>query len=811
MKKLILALCFCVPLICNSQCYLQPNGVTTDPRNNFQNAENPVDPIYTNQFFDWTQDFFHNLNWQSTSGPTSANQPHSLPDNSTTLIYNNDDFNPENGWELLRFNKGYINYWEDDEGIGTPNTTNNSVYYILYNKYRSLIRVYFMISPSQADYDYFRVNLKFNDEQYNRTAILSSAEKVIKPLIHFEPTLAISSTNQFYNSDYLWYYADFTVMYDPCTCDNTLEMEFQLETVNEVDIVINGTSQGQIEMLNSSNSVNNFASFTGAAQSVANNVQSGQKYFKDLSSFFGNVDDNTSGDNDTKDRIRSGLQHLDSWFGDDKLNFLRHLPYLGEALSLVNIFVGSKSNQIPPMGMELSHHFSGTFSDIIPRDLFTMQMPGSANIQHNNRYPLYNEVLGVANILDRPKINTVFAPRYLAGSRFRNKEQYVIGMWAKHKIGASLSSDEEIKIIINPASDLELIEVYGQLHFNFLSDIPLDWIENKDDLTIVDSKNYLSPIVPLSCLTNYAFFIDIYKETLIGDDVGYNISRKNDIINAVTSKDYLRLFNTVSLVITMNLKNSDGKQFIHRYSFEANNITKNVNLDYYGHDYFGPGFYVYRNINDDIFWGSSNINWSFFDKEHNFTYENQIINESKIVKDWISVKGTTEIIEQTNGQRTTLTAGRRINIEENVDIEPGVELKIDITDLDCAPTIPLASVSDIENICTDLSYLDKAMPMISPFDENYSDKEDFSNIEIHLYPNPTSNYFLVTASNFNNNFQANVNVFDLQGKSVLNKKLMLGIDYGEQKIDFDLNSGVYIVEIIKPDRSSFRKKLIIKK
>ncbi|MCH8547115.1 MAG: hypothetical protein LAT54_10315 [Cryomorphaceae bacterium] len=39
----------------------------------------------------------------------------------------------------------------------------------------------------------------------------------------------------------------------------------------------------------------------------------------------------------------------------------------------------------------------------------------------------------------------------------------------------------------------------------------------------------------------------------------------------------------------------------------------------------------------------------------------------------------------------------------------------------------------------------------------------------------------------------------------------MGIDYGEQKIDFDLNSGVYIVEIIKPDRSSFRKKLIIKK
>jgi len=119
MRNLLLFALLNLPIISYSQCYLDVNGVTTDPRNSFQNAVNPVDPEFTNRFFDWTKDIFTNLNWVSTiQGPPIANQPHNLPDNSTALIYNNDDFKPDDGWELIRYNKGYLNFWEDDDGNG---------------------------------------------------------------------------------------------------------------------------------------------------------------------------------------------------------------------------------------------------------------------------------------------------------------------------------------------------------------------------------------------------------------------------------------------------------------------------------------------------------------------------------------------------------------------------------------------------------------------------------------------------------------------------------------------------------------------
>ncbi len=815
MKKLLLALYFfSVPLFCKSQCYLQPNGVTTDPRNNFQNAENPVDPIYTNQFFDWTQDYFHNLNWQNTSGPTSANQPHNLPDNSTAFIYNNDDFMPENGWELLRFNKGYINYWEDDEGIGTPNTTNNSVYFILYNKYRSLIRVYFMISPSQADYDYFRVNLKFKDIQMNRTAILSSAEKVIKPLIHFDPLLKLSSTYQFFNSSYLWYFADFTIMYDPCTCDNTLEIEFELETVHEVEIVLNGTSSGQsapIDILNSSNSVNNFNNIRGTMQSVGNNVQSGQKYFKDVSTFFGNIDDDTSGDPDTKDKMQSGLQHLNNWMGDNNLNFLRYLPYVGEALSLVNIFVGSQSSQlnIPPMGMELSHHFSGTLTDIIPRDLFTLQMPGSANIQQNNRYPLYNEVLGVMNILDRPTVKSCTEITQVFGTDYRDAGRKVTKVTADYKLGVSLSEDD-VDIIINPASELQLEEVFAQIQISFFNDIELGWIQNIGDIIRVDKRNFVTPMVPLSCFNEYAFFIDIQKEFSISKK-GINFVEVDAILNKTNNQAFMQFLRSNSVVLTAVLKNNNGDRFLHRYTFQSENTEQPSVLDFEGNETFAPGFNMYKNFENDPFWGSSNLNWNMVGLSDHHVYSFEFINQSKVVKESISVESSIAH-SQSNGNTTHLVAGKKIIVDENSIIFPGVKLRIGVNEMVCDPIIPTANISMVTEACNSIEYKNKAMPRI----EIESNHTDFLNnvvneVTLRYYPNPATDNIFIASQNAQNNLNVKITILDLQGKRVLDKRINLTPNNTEHLIDVQqLPSGLYIIETTLPDNTLTREKLIIK-
>ena len=129
------------------------------------------------------------------------------------------------------------------------------------------------------------------------------------------------------------------------------------------------------------------------------------------------------------------------------------------------------------MSIQLEHRFTGSLtlaSNYIDRSIYT---PGSSFTPQNTnaldqplpngdpRYPIYNEILGVYTLLDKPKVDMYTGLTYL-----EQEEDYQQGDPPQFRVVESRSrkwfkiDQQSIKIAVNPASLLTLEETYCQLN-----------------------------------------------------------------------------------------------------------------------------------------------------------------------------------------------------------------------------------------------------------------------------------------------------------------------------------------------------------
>jgi hypothetical protein len=827
MKKLLLFFIYFAPMIIFGQCYLEPNGVTTDPRNNFNNAENPLHPQYKNRFFDWTQSYFTNLHWAPhATGATTVIHPHSLPNDAVISLYNNNDFFPEDGWELLCFNMGYLNFWDDPNGVGDPNNLNEIVYYVLYNKNRSLIRVYFRLANLLTDYKVFLVSLGFSGISEHKTAVFSSVEKVVSPLLDFDPLLEMQATNAFFGN-HKWHYADFTVMYDPCTCDNTAEIEINFQTTNRASILLTGTSTGNDTLVSTLEGWNRLNAFSFAMEKSKNQLLGGQKYFRDMQVALAHSDKNTADANSTT-KVYLGLNYLSQALTFGGVNTLSSNPYIGEALSIFNTFVGASSTatvKVPPMAIELNHNFTSVFGQRSNSSNQIVQVPGSKNISLNDKYPLYNETIGVLNLLDKPRIYTTIGLKKARTWTFSapaigEDKSYIDKVRATYTVGAALSKDM-VDLVINPASNLEVAEVFGQIHIQFDDNPVIDFngygnFINPSGIIRIDDKNFVSPIVPLSCLNDYAFFMDFETEFNLFD-LGITLDQPGAFaIAAMNHYASLQFKSHANLILTVHLKDSQGKSYIHRYTFKSENASKEIMLDVSQNgnsDNFHPIITHSRNIMNDLFWGSSNYNWSFIDLEDSHAYENKIIQESKTAFNNIVVNGESTIMEQNNGGATELIAGMFIEINDGVSIEPDVELRIENYLTGCSSmSYPIADFSKVANACTDQRYINRARPHGKNKIHLDSNLLEHSDYYFDFYPNPASDHLSIRCNSLKGQVGSNVRILDLQGRVVFQNQLYFEANGFIHSIPLaNLPNGLYLIEVVSFDGQVWREKVIIQK
>jgi hypothetical protein len=252
------------------------NGISTDPDNLINNAC----PDLKNDF-EWrikqnpsvvsvNPEFY--IVYDEFGAPKSVRNPFNDPGNhdySHLDDNHNSNYNPEDGWELLKvdfgaesnFNTGWTQLPQDEPGLNPEQGGAKLPYMILYNKYSGTFRFFGSLLGQNDDYETVRIELRIPSESpgsgaapintyqsdLKATNLLSIQGDAVQPLDQEtdENVLVVFAKATNTGSQFFWF--DIPVAYDPCLCNIRSQMDITFKFVATANIDLNGTIDGAIK------------------------------------------------------------------------------------------------------------------------------------------------------------------------------------------------------------------------------------------------------------------------------------------------------------------------------------------------------------------------------------------------------------------------------------------------------------------------------------------------------------------------------------------------------------------------------------
>ena len=379
------------------------NGISTNPLNPI----NTQLPSKKNTFFNW-QDSIYQVQPISSSciRGSQIESPFYKIDNLEGLR-DSKDMKWDDGWELLRRGFGLtdLNTYTTDP---VPNA-----YLVLYNKYTGIMRVLLKVC-SGADYNAAKITLTFNSLSQIKTDLLEISRGSVSAIDkQFSPT-GFAAGSKYLNDNTKWFYADFPMMYDPCTCNYKSKLNILSELVSSSQISLEGGITGDIYSKNIGGKAQiqkdgSFAwkDFSGLVNGKASTAYTSINGFVTASQNFSNAlganADKTASINLFGNALKNN-QFLKSG--------LSAFPWLKSAVGLIDIFTGGgKTAPVPqevkllPLSVNLSMKLNGSITTVNPYHNIIFTNPGSKDAQLDpDAYPYYNEVMGVFNLIKTPSV-----------------------------------------------------------------------------------------------------------------------------------------------------------------------------------------------------------------------------------------------------------------------------------------------------------------------------------------------------------------------------------------------------------------------
>ncbi len=423
-----------------SQCDFK--GIITDPNNPVNNEL----PIKKNTFFNWM-----NPTWPGNTtcypGPgVDFTSPFYRIDNLEALRLLK-DYKPQDGWELIRRDFGYT-----DNGTLITDRPEHT-YLILYNKYRGILRV-ILRTCRKEDYNGAQINIRFQNPTF-QTALLDLSNTAQALDAPHEVNIEFTAATTFYNDDSKYFYADYPLAYDPCTCTYQSRLQILSSLIETSTITLSGAITGNIvSITNKNGSVDNKDGSTSWKKITAGSEKLVQVH-KTIDAFTTKSLEYAN----ALDKIGMAQVFVSMGAELKKDNAfqagLSALPWIGSAVSLLDLFIGGgKKSATPgpvelmPLSVNLNAKLDGTMITTAPYHSIGFPTPGSLNAQNDvDAYPYYNEVLGVFNLLNTPVMQTKkVTETYTSddGSRYRLTYEY-------YRLKLS-----EIKYVLNPAAEVTI-------------------------------------------------------------------------------------------------------------------------------------------------------------------------------------------------------------------------------------------------------------------------------------------------------------------------------------------------------------------
>jgi hypothetical protein len=255
------------------------NGISTNPNNPI----NTKCPERRNNF-DWRvqrtdgypEDYIiygPNTTYKEIQNPFTG--PSGASHVGTLVNQTNSDYQPEDGWELLKVEFGI-------EGNTNINNTQNyqpnqphdytkprMPYMILYNKYSGTMRFFGALLNANSDYETLEIQLRIPSEspkesefgvyvkQLKATNLLSLTRDFAQPLDIETNDVATSMFIKFRNNENEFFWFDLPVAYDPCICNNKVQLDIFFNFVQTANIKINNEDNSAVKTETKSTSSGN--------------------------------------------------------------------------------------------------------------------------------------------------------------------------------------------------------------------------------------------------------------------------------------------------------------------------------------------------------------------------------------------------------------------------------------------------------------------------------------------------------------------------------------------------------------------------
>jgi len=571
MKNILIIILLISPLWTIAQdeaiCGDTPWGFSTDP----ENATNPECSTIVNTF-DWRTPRWYTPFYlgkesidNSVPSPFFNDANLAIPEIYRTDTYAGKDFEVEDGWELI------IDGITEQQGGQTESTI---VYLALYNKYTGILRIFgahYNIGNNASDYDYAIIRLKF-DQTGNKelTGLLHPTQQIAQPLdqtsikeIERNSKLTDVSPGQFF-------YADFPIAYDPCTCFSdqlgTIVVSFEVVDNREVKLYGRAVSISRtLEEIAGSQSQISEDFLTNIHSANGDNPSAGSQVFRTLGDLSGYYYDLKVDYTELKEqyeaveKLKKSLElaatiaaaaaaiptggtstivvngvvqtvnnsDVPKIFKASAKAKTLEKPLMGLA-KYVDLFSGSLKSKKDAAQSALTAVgatriissemvFDGNIQNTAYRGGFKFYVPGQPNNSNNNcsspYYPMYNEVLGRFALLETPKVGfgtTITSNVVTIGSL--NKFQF---------------ESSSFKYMFNPAAHIneDNTEIFAALVIKSVAspcssaNIILDNLEKVESLSNsaggvpIHLSTYVTPFVPIECLEQTISQIQTFTPT----------------------------------------------------------------------------------------------------------------------------------------------------------------------------------------------------------------------------------------------------------------------------------------------------------
>lgn len=807
-----------------SQCTHCEPDKSTDPKVNNINKFS-----HKRNYFDWTKINFEAYVSGSFVQITSPfYQVANIQTNKFSSM-SNKDYLPEAGWELIAEDFGYI--YSNTEDLKYPRTATNGVvnpYFVLYNKYTGLLRLFWTTSSRLATFPKYSIILNYskftNDYKIGNNIVNRTIESTIKPLNKFDKDNSgkaispeIANVGTFPNigvlTDMQWFYAEFHIDYDPCNCVYKYRFMFDLSLLNLAKIEFESDTKGSVQYdetlvdydkngnansmaTNSSDKSFDINDIVNGGKKVASSYTNGGSLKEQLDKI---IDDNTYIDpskiTDLKEQTRLIEEYtkhpktrMDQNTSADLKQATSFIPYISAAIDLVNLLtMSSKSNEpkpvvLAPMAIKLSTKNNGTISTYNNVSNIIFDLPGSneGNFDVNlpTYIPYYNYPLGISALLTTPKINY-----------FTEVNGYC-SVFAK-------VDKSTLQYSINPlVFDINESKVYVSVETEYTYDdnIPFDNAPTSRGTVINPFAIHLSPkkiiteFVPIECIDNL-----LMKYRTYGQDnwsqvtlTSYHYSMKTAV------KDFY-------LNVLYVLKPKDAS----RNNIVMHNVKYRMEKEWK----------QYHTGTTNFFYSETSSWDSYTDKIKSIGWDQRVSAPENSINPWdrLNLEGTSfEILASQYLGKGVLKAGKSINIKPLVvwwldgasylSAESGasLNLRIESPAENCNRNYTTGLKTDLSSFCSNNnsdSYNPTSRMIQSKPDEQTKDSVVVPKAKV--FPNPATNKLNLSLNGLlKKNLE--IKVYDVVGadRAILLNKTKQEIDSYVYKFDISmLENGTYFVEI----------------